>query len=75
MEGGAVERPDAEAASLKNVLRIATRGSRLALWQAHAVADRLRAAGAGTEIVVITTTGDRSQHGPVAPATTASASS
>jgi hydroxymethylbilane synthase len=51
---------------LTNRLRIATRGSRLALWQAHAVADRLRAAGAETEIVVITTTGDRSQHGPVA---------
>jgi hydroxymethylbilane synthase len=51
---------------VSNVLRIATRGSRLALWQAHAVADRLRAVGAGSEIVVITTTGDRSQHGPVA---------
>jgi hydroxymethylbilane synthase len=53
-------------ATVSNVLRIATRGSRLALWQAHAVADRLRAVGAGSEIVVITTTGDRSQHGPVA---------
>jgi hydroxymethylbilane synthase len=51
---------------VSNVLRIATRGSRLALWQAHAVADRLRAVGAASEIVVITTTGDRSQHGPVA---------
>lgn len=51
---------------MSNVLRIATRGSRLALWQAHAVADRLRAVGAASEIVVITTTGDRSQHGPVA---------
>ena len=48
------------------VLRIATRGSRLALWQAHAVSDRLRAAGTRTEIVVITTTGDRSQQAPVA---------
>ena len=48
------------------MFRIATRGSRLALWQAHAVADRLRAAGAQTEIVVMTTTGDRSQHAPVA---------
>jgi hydroxymethylbilane synthase len=50
---------------VSNVLRIATRGSRLALWQAHAVADRLRAVGTASEIVVITTTGDRSQHGPV----------
>jgi hydroxymethylbilane synthase len=47
------------------VFRIATRGSRLALWQAHAVSDRLRAAGAQTTIVVFTTTGDRSQHAPV----------
>jgi hydroxymethylbilane synthase len=47
-------------------LKIATRGSRLALWQAHAVSDRLRAAGTPTEIVVITTTGDRSQLGPIA---------
>jgi hydroxymethylbilane synthase len=42
-------------------IRIATRGSRLALWQAHAVSDRLRAAGARTEVIVMTTTGDRSQ--------------
>jgi hydroxymethylbilane synthase len=47
------------------VLRIATRGSRLALWQAHAVADRLKALGTATELVVLTTTGDRSQRGPV----------
>ncbi len=46
------------------VLRIATRGSRLALWQAQTVSDRLRAAGTRTEIVVITTTGDRSQQAP-----------
>jgi len=51
-------------------LRIATRGSRLALWQAHAVSDRLRAAGVDTDILVLTTTGDRSQHGPVAGADT-----
>jgi hydroxymethylbilane synthase len=47
-------------------LRIATRGSRLALWQAHAVSDRLQQAGIATEIIAMTTTGDRSQHGPVA---------
>lgn len=49
----------------RGVFRIATRGSQLALWQAHAVSDRLRAVGAHTEIVVITTTGDRSQRAPV----------
>jgi hydroxymethylbilane synthase len=48
-----------------NVLRIGTRGSRLALWQAQAVANRLGATGTQTEIVVIRTTGDRSQSGPV----------
>jgi hydroxymethylbilane synthase len=48
------------------VFRIATRGSRLALWQAHVVSDRLRAGGVDTEIVVFTTTGDRSQQAPVA---------
>jgi hydroxymethylbilane synthase len=52
------------------VLKIGTRGSRLALWQAHAVADRLRAAGVSTEIVTIKTTGDRSQSGPVPGADT-----
>jgi hydroxymethylbilane synthase len=48
------------------VLRVGTRGSRLALWQAHTVADLLHARGARCEIVVIKTTGDRSQAGPVA---------
>jgi hydroxymethylbilane synthase len=47
------------------VIRIATRASRLALWQAAAVADRLHAAGLRTETRTFTTTGDRSQHGPV----------
>lgn len=47
-------------------LRIATRGSKLALWQANAVASRLLAVGVNTEILTFTTTGDRSQHGRVA---------
>jgi hydroxymethylbilane synthase len=51
--------------SAPRVLRIATRGSRLALWQAEAVSDRLRASGARTEVVVMTTTGDRSQQSSV----------
>jgi len=43
------------------MLRIGTRGSRLALWQAEHVAARLRAAhpGLAVERVVISTTGDR----------------
>ena len=49
-------------------LRIGTRGSPLALWQAHHVADRLRAAHPGLriELVEIQTTGDRVQTVPLA---------
>ena len=39
-------------------VRIATRGSKLALWQTHFVADKLRAAGFTVEIDVIQTKGD-----------------
>lgn len=39
-------------------LRIGTRASKLALWQAHFVRDRLDHAGFATEVVEITTTGD-----------------
>ncbi len=41
-------------------LRIGTRGSDLALTQARAVAALLGARGLATELVVITTSGDRS---------------
>ncbi|HEY4650956.1 MAG TPA: hydroxymethylbilane synthase, partial [Pontibacter sp.] len=41
------------------IIRIGTRGSKLALWQANAVADKLQAAGFATELVIITTKGDR----------------
>ena len=40
-------------------LRIGTRGSQLALWQANEVARRLREAGVETELKIIKTTGDR----------------
>ena len=40
-------------------IRIGTRGSALALWQAEHVAKRLRAAGRAVDIKRITTTGDR----------------
>ncbi|SET78740.1 hydroxymethylbilane synthase [Hymenobacter actinosclerus] len=43
---------------MKKDIRIGTRGSKLALWQAHHVADRLKAAGLAPEIVIITTKGD-----------------
>ncbi|MEO9965949.1 MAG: hydroxymethylbilane synthase [Reichenbachiella sp.] len=40
-------------------IRIGTRGSKLALWQANHVQDLLRANGADTEIVTIETKGDK----------------
>lgn len=47
-------------------LRIGTRGSQLALWQATTVAERLAAAGAPScRIVVIKTTGDQLQERPL----------
>jgi hydroxymethylbilane synthase len=47
------------------LLRIGTRGSRLALWQANTIASLLGSFGSRCEIVVVRTTGDRSQTGPV----------
>jgi len=47
-------------------LRIGTRGSQLALWQANTVAARLAAAGApACRIVIIKTTGDQLQDRPL----------
>ena len=43
-------------------LRIGTRGSALALWQARTVAALIEASGAGVELVVIRTAGDRLQQ-------------
>jgi hydroxymethylbilane synthase len=50
-------------------LRIGTRGSQLALWQANAVADRLAGAGApSARIITIKTTGDQLQDRPLSEA-------
>jgi hydroxymethylbilane synthase len=47
-------------------LRIGTRGSQLALWQANAVAARIRATGGPPcRLVVIQTSGDRLQEAPL----------
>ena len=47
-------------------LRIGTRGSQLALWQANAVAERIAAAGGPPcRIMVISTSGDRLQDAPL----------
>lgn len=43
-------------------LIIGTRGSALALWQAHHIAERLQALGHPTEIRIIKTSGDRIQN-------------
>lgn len=48
------------------VLRIGSRGSKLALWQTHHIADRLRAAGHEVEIEIIKTLGDAMQYVPFA---------
>jgi len=44
-----------------SALRIGSRGSQLALWQANHIADALRALGHAVEITIIKTTGDRLQ--------------
>ena len=51
----------------KNILRIGTRGSPLALWQAHYVKDRLHRERPGLkiEIEVITTSGDKIKNRPL----------
>lgn len=49
-------------------LRVGTRGSALALWQANRVADLLKASGVETELVILKTTGDRVQDAPLSEA-------
>ncbi len=49
------------------LIRIGSRGSQLALWQANHVADRLRANGCTVEVEVIRTTGDRMQQPGFSP--------
>jgi hydroxymethylbilane synthase len=46
-------------------LRIGTRGSQLALWQARAVARSLEAHSVDVELVIIRTSGDRLQEAPL----------
>src|SRR4051812_6057627 len=49
---------------MSDTIRIGSRGSELALWQANHIAAQLRSAGHTVEIEVIRTTGDRMQHEP-----------
>jgi hydroxymethylbilane synthase len=48
------------------VIRIGTRGSELALWQAREVARRLALAGHDTTLVIVKTTGDKRHDVPLA---------
>ncbi len=50
------------------MLTIGSRGSQLALWQAHHIADCLRAMGVETQIEIIRTTGDHLQTASLAQA-------
>jgi hydroxymethylbilane synthase len=52
------------ASGERGVLRIGSRGSQLALWQANHIADRLRGAGHEVSIEIIRTLGDAMQHVP-----------
>lgn len=50
------------------VVRLGTRGSELALWQARTVASRLVALGQAVSLIIVKTSGDRLQEAPVAEA-------
>ena len=41
------------------LIKIGTRGSQLALWQAHKIEEMLKKVGLSTEIVIIDTKGDK----------------
>lgn len=51
---------------MSDVIRIGTRGSELALWQANEVAGRLVSHGYDIEVVTVKTTGDKRQDVPLA---------
>jgi len=51
-----------QSAARPELVRIATRASVLALWQARFVADRLAAAGVTTELIEVATQGDADQR-------------
>jgi len=50
----------------KNICRIGTRGSDLALWQAHTIQGQLKKLGVETHIEIIKTRGDRIDNIPLA---------
>lgn len=58
-----------EHENLRNPIRIGSRGSQLALWQANHILEALRSAGHPAEIEIIRTTGDRMQRPGFVPPT------
>jgi hydroxymethylbilane synthase len=52
--------------NMQNKVRIGTRGSKLALWQAYYIESLLQKGGMETEIVTIETTGDKILNQPLA---------
>lgn len=50
---------------MKKVIRIGTRDSQLALWQAHTVQNKLEALGYNTELVAVKSTGDLQLEKPL----------
>ena len=48
--------------SPERIIRIGTRGSELALWQAHFLQEELKNAGFSSELIIIKTKGDQIQH-------------
>jgi hydroxymethylbilane synthase len=51
---------------LERVIKIGTRGSKLALWQANFIADKLKTQGIQSQLVTIETTGDKMLHKSIA---------
>lgn len=47
---------------LNSILKIGTRGSKLALWQAQFTQEKLKEIGISSELIIITTQGDKIQH-------------
>lgn len=50
----------------KTTIKIGTRGSKLALWQAHYIAGLMQKKGLATELVIIETKGDKMLNVPIA---------
>jgi hydroxymethylbilane synthase len=51
---------------LERIIKIGTRASKLALWQANFIADKLKAQGIESQLVTIETTGDKMLHKSIA---------